>query len=59
MSIERYYYSENDLAKAEAAYKAVRWINEDPDRAIDVASTLISVGFAILGLAWLAKTFKE
>jgi len=59
MSIERYYYSENDLVKAEAVYKVVRWVYEDPDTAIDVGSTLVGWGIAILGIAWLAQAFKE
>ena len=59
MSIERYYYSENDLVKAEAAYKVAKWVYEDPDRAIEVGSTLVGWGIAILGIAWLAQALKE
>lgn len=59
MSIEQYYVSENNLVKAEAVYKVVRWVNEDPDRAIDVGSTLVGMGIAVLGIAWLVKAFNE
>jgi len=59
MSIEQYYVSENDLVKAEAVYKVVKWVYEDPDRAVDVGSTLVGWGIAILGIAWLAQVLKE
>jgi len=59
MAVRRYYTTDRDLAQAETAYKLVKWIYNDPERAADVGSKLIGVGLAILSIACLAAAFKE
>ena len=58
MSFQKYYVKDNDLIQAEAIYRVVKWVIEDPDRAVNVASNLIGWGVAILGIACIASTLK-
>jgi hypothetical protein len=37
----------------------VRWVYNDPEKAVDVGSKLIGVGLAILGIACFVAAFKE
>ena len=57
--IRRQYTTGNDLAQAEAVYKLIKWVYDDPNRATEVGSKLVGLGLAVLGIACIAAALKE
>ena len=59
MSLPKYYVKDTDIVHAETLYRVVKWVHEDPDRAVEVGSTLVAWGLAILGIACVASALKD